>query len=110
MFRFIGRIFHWTVWGAVLLFVFGALVGTSRVKDAYHSVRAHLRSNVDELVDTRTSLENEIDRLREEYPDRIADLRCQLAEIDRDVEECGRHRRLAVETVTVAEGIVSSTT
>ena len=85
MFRFMRSIMKWSVIGALGLTGLVALVGVGRVKAAYLSVREHVRSNMDDLVDTRVALKEEIDKLEKEYPKRLADLEMQLREIDRAV-------------------------
>jgi chromosome segregation ATPase len=106
MFRFFGRITRWAAISALLLVGLVAVVGVTRVKTAFWSVRDHLRHNVDELVDSRVALRHELSKLQREYPRRIADLRCQLGEIDRDLVACSKDRRISEEVVTLAEADV----
>jgi len=103
MFRFVRGIFKWGVIGALLTVGLVAVIGLTRVKTAFHSVRDHLRSNVDELVDTRIALRHEIDKLQKEYPERIAEIRVQLSAIDRDLAKCGEEIQLFEEVVGLAE-------
>lgn len=107
MFRMLHGIFKWAVIGVVVIVVMGTLVGRDRVKNALLSVRDHLRSNVDDLVDTRVALRAEIRTLEKEYPERIADLRCQLAEVEKDIAGCGDDHRLCEEVVTLCDGDVA---
>jgi len=106
MFRFLGRTFRWAAVGTLVLVGLVAVVGVTRVKTAYMSVREHLRENVDELVDSRVALRHEVKKLQREYPKRIADLRVQLSELERDQIACQRDRRVAQEVVTLAEADV----
>jgi chromosome segregation ATPase len=103
MFRFFGRMTRWGVIGALGLAGLIAVVGLTRVKTAWWSVRDHLRSNVDEIVDTRVALQHEIRKLQDEYPERIADLRCQVKEIDRDLGSCSEDVNLCQEVVALCE-------
>ncbi len=107
MFRFFGRMTRWGVIGALGLAGLIAVVGLTRVKTAWWSVRDHLRSNVDELVDTRIALQHEVRKLQEEYPERIADLRCQLKEIDRDLAACNDDVNLCQEVVALCESDIT---
>jgi chromosome segregation ATPase len=106
MFRFMGRTFKWAAIGTLVVVGLTALVGVTRVKTAFMSVREHLRSNVDELVDSRVALRHEVKKLQREYPKRIADLRVQLTELERDQIACERDRQVAREVVTLAEADV----
>jgi len=103
MFRFFGRMTRWGVIGALGLAGLIAVVGLTRVKTAWWSVRDHLRSNVDEIVDTRVALQHEIRKLQDEYPERIADLRIQVKEIDRDLGSCSEDVNLCQEVVALCE-------
>jgi chromosome segregation ATPase len=107
MFRFMGRMTRWGVIGALGLAGLIAVVGLTRVKTAWWSVRDHLRSNVDELVDTRVALQHEVRKLQEEYPERIADLRCQVKEIDRDLTACTEDVNLCQEVVALCESDIT---
>jgi chromosome segregation ATPase len=107
MFGFMRRTFRWGVIGALGLVGLIAVVGLTRVKTAWWSVRDHLRSNVDEIVDTRIALKHEIRKLQEEYPERISDLRLQLREIDRDLGACNDDLGLCQEVVTLCESDIT---
>jgi len=103
MFGFARRIVKWTVVSGLVVFGLVSVVGATRIKTAWWSVRDHLRSNVDELVDTRVALQHEIRKLQKEYPERIADLRVQVREIEKNVQECERDRRVCEEVVLLCE-------
>ena len=107
MFRFFGRMTRWGVIGALGLIGLIAVVGPTRLKTAYWSARDHLRSNVDGIVDTKIALQHEIRKLQEEYPERIADLRCQLKEIDRDLSACSEDVLLCQEVVALCESDIT---
>lgn len=103
MFGFVRRIFKWTIVSGLVVFGLVSIVGATRVKTAWWSVRDHLRANVDELVDTRIALQHEIRKLQKAYPQRIADLRYQVREIERDLTDCEKDRRICEEVVALCE-------
>lgn len=103
MFRFMGRAFRWGLTGLLVTVGLVAVVGLARVKTAYYSVRDHLRTNMDDLVDSRVALRHELGKLQKEYPERIADLRVELARADRDLAACLDDRRICEEVVLLAE-------
>ena len=100
MFR---RMFRWSIVGVLGVAALVSIVGLTRVKTAWWSVRDHLRSNVDQIVDTRVALQHEIKKLQREYPRRITDLRVNLTEIERDLGECEGDLVVAREALTIAE-------
>jgi chromosome segregation ATPase len=104
MFRFMRSIIKWGVIGGLGVVALIAVVGTTRVKTAFWSVRDHIRSNMDELVDTRVALEHEVDKLKEEYPQRIAEIRIQQISVDRDIANCEKQLHLSEEAMAVALG------
>jgi chromosome segregation ATPase len=106
MFRFFGRMMRWAAISTLVVVGLVAVVGVTRVKTAFWSMREHLRHNVDELVDSRVALRHELAKLQKEYPARIADLKCQLREIDRDLAACEKDRRISEEVVTLCEADV----
>jgi len=101
------RMFKWSMIPVIGLVGLVAVVGLTRVKTAYWSVRDHLRSNVDELVDTKVALHHEIRKLQKDYPARLGDLKVHIAEIDRDLREVGRDRRLCEEVVALCDSDVA---
>ncbi|MHC4472668.1 MAG: hypothetical protein ACYS99_17090 [Planctomycetota bacterium] len=103
MFRVIHKVFKWGVIGGLLLVGLVSVVGVTRVKTAWWSVRDHLRSNVDEIVDTRVALQHEIRKLQKEYPQRIADLRLEQREIAKDLAACEKDTRICEEIVSLCE-------
>jgi chromosome segregation ATPase len=104
MFRFTGRLIRLSMLALLLGGAVVAVVGVRRVESAYLSVRDHLRANVDGMVDARVALRHEVENLSREYPRRIADLRGQLSDIDRDVAECEAQRRVSDEVVALCRG------
>jgi hypothetical protein len=106
MFRFIGRLIRLSVLLLVAGGAFVALVGVHRVKSACVSIRDHLRSNVDGLVDARVALRHEVEDLSRDYPKRIAELRSHLDGIERDLSACERERRVSGEVVALCRGDV----
>ncbi|MEN8150489.1 MAG: hypothetical protein ABFS86_11745 [Planctomycetota bacterium] len=104
MFRFTRSIIKWGVIGGLGIVGLTAIVGSTRVKTAFMSVRDHIRSNVDELVDTKVALQHEVDKLQKEYPKRIAEIRVQQRSVDRDLAQCERQLHESEEVVAVALG------
>ena len=104
MFRFTRSIIKWGVLGGLGIAALVAIVGSTRVKTAFMSVRDHIRSNVDELVDTKVALQHEVDKLQKEYPTRIAEIRVQQRSVDIDIAKCEGQLHESEEVVAVAIG------
>jgi len=104
MFRFIRSIIKWGVIGGLGLTALVAVVGTTRVKTAFWSIRDHIRSNVDELVDQKIALEHEVQKLKREYPQRLAEIRMQQVSVDRDIAICEKQLHVSEEAGAVARG------
>jgi len=104
MFRFMRSIIKWGVVGGLGVVALMAVVGTTRIKTAFWSVRDHIRTNVDELVDTRVALRHEVEKLKNEYPKRIAEIRIQQRSVDRDISQCEKQLHQGEEVVAIARG------
>ena len=96
-------IVKWTVIGALGTALLVGVVGMGRVKTALLTVQDHFRSNVDDLIDTRVALRHEVEKLKNEYPVRIAEIRIQLREIDRDLALCTSDVRKFEDMLALAE-------
>ena len=107
MFRFLGKTVRWAAIGTLVVVGLMAVIGVGHVKNAYWSVREHLRANVDDLVDSRIALRRDLRKLERAYPERIAQLESALLEIDRDFRVCQTDLRISREAVTIAENDVS---
>lgn len=87
-------------WGLISGLALGGvtlLIGPERVSAGLAHVRAKAQSVVDLAVDNPAALRRQLDKLADEYPDRIAVVRGELAEVehqltqfDRDTEVAGR--------------------
>jgi len=104
MFRFMRSIIKWGVVGGLGIVALVAIVGTTRLKTAFWSVRDHIRTNVDELVDTRVALQHEVEKLKNEYPKRIAEIRVQQRSVHRDIAMCEKQLHESEEVVAIARG------
>jgi chromosome segregation ATPase len=107
MFRLFGGLLKWGLILGVVVAVLVPVLGAGRIENVFHSIREHLRENVDDLVDTRLAMRREIRELEDEYPKRIGGLRAQLAEVERDLSACEGDRRIAEEVVKLCEGDVA---
>jgi phage shock protein A len=87
-------------WGLISGLALGGatlLVGPERVKAGFAHLQYQAQNLVDEMVDDPIALRRQLEELAEQYPDRIGEVRGELAEVnhqvgqfDRDVEIAGR--------------------
>ncbi len=103
MFRWIGKTIKY---GAVVLVLTGgtlALFGQQRVKNLLRSVKQAAEKNIDDLIPDEVKLRNDMDKLREEYPRRIAEIQSMIDELDREISSLEKDRRLCREVLAICE-------
>ncbi len=90
-------IIRWGLIGGLALGGATLLLGPERVAGSFHQVRNHAQGMVDELVDNPVALRRQLEKLADQYPDRIAEVQGEIAEvshqmnmIDHDVEVAQR--------------------
>jgi flagellar biosynthesis chaperone FliJ len=97
--------------GALALAVVGALVGVGAVLIAgparSHAVMNQMQSNIhsliDQSVDDPTALRSQLQELEKQYPERIAKVRGDLAELNGQISELEREKCIAEKVVALAD-------
>lgn len=79
------------------------LVGPERVASGLAQVRVKAQNVVDSAMDDPIALRRQLEQLADEYPDRIAEVRGEIAEVDHQLAEFERD-------VEIAERVVAMTT
>lgn len=79
------------------------LVGPERVATGLAHVRTKAQNVVDSCVDDPAALRHQLEQLADEYPDRIAEVRGQVAEVDHQISQLERD-------VDIAKRVVAMTT
>jgi chromosome segregation ATPase len=77
------------------------LVGPDRVAAGLSQVRVKAQNVVDSCVDDPIALRRQLEQLADEYPDRIAEVRGEVAEVDHQLAEFGRDIEIAQRVVAL---------
>jgi len=94
-------IFRWGLVGGLALGGLTLLVGPERVAAGISQIRAKAQTVVDSCVDDPVALRRQLAELAEEYPDRIAEVRAELAEVDHQIGEFDRKMEVADRVVAI---------
>lgn len=93
-------------WGLISGLALGGatlLIGPDRVGAGFHQLQSKARGVVDQFMDNPTAMRRQLEQLADEYPDRIAEVRGEIAEIDHQI---GRLEH----DVEIAKRVVALTT
>jgi chromosome segregation ATPase len=75
------------------------LVGPNRVAASLAQVRAKAQCVVDDVIDDPIALRRQLEQLAEQYPDRIAEVRGEIAEVDHQFGQLTRDIEIATRVV-----------
>jgi len=82
--------------GAVLVF------GTQPVLSCMSAVRAKAQGAVDSLVDNPTALRRQLAQMADQYPDRIAEVRGELAQVNSQIDQFQRDCEVSRRVISLA--------
>jgi len=91
-------------WGLISALALGGatlLIGPDRVAAGLACVRAKAQSVVDLAVDNPAALRRQLQALADEYPDRIATVRGEIAEVDHQIAQFERDTEIATRVVAM---------
>lgn len=96
-------IFRWGLIGGLALGGLTLLVGPDRVAAGFAQIRSKAQGVVDSCVDDPVALRRQLQSLADQYPDRIAQVRGELAQVDHQIAQFERdtqvsHRVVAMTT------------
>jgi predicted RNase H-like nuclease (RuvC/YqgF family) len=83
--------------GAVLV------AGADRTKAAFHQMHEKVISTIDEAIDDPVALRSQLIELEKEYPQRIAQVRGDMAELDSQLRQLEREREISRRVVNLAD-------
>ena len=105
-------------WGLISGLALGGLtllIGPHKVAYGLHQIRAQAQMIVDRAVDEPAALRHQLERMADQYPDRIATVRGELAEVEhqlalfhRDAEISNRVVAMTTEDLTELKTLVVS--
>jgi len=97
------NILRWGLIGGLALGAACVLFGPAKVKMGLATIRAHAQAVVDSAMDDPMALRRQLERLAEEYPERISEVKGELAEVDHQIGQLEKE-------LAVAERVVAMTT
>jgi chromosome segregation ATPase len=103
MTRFLTRSLKYSVVLVLVLVSAGAIFGPGRVQEVLRYLKATAVRNVDGMIPDEVKLRNDIEKLREEYPRRIAELKSMLNELSRGLQEMEEDRGLCREVLALCD-------
>ena len=103
MTRFLMRLLKYSVVLVLVLVTAGAVFGPWRIREVLRYVKHTAVQNVDGMIPDEVKLRNDIEKLREEYPQGIAELKSMVAELSRQLQEMEEDRGLCREVLALCE-------
>lgn len=96
-------ILRWGLIGGLALGGATILIGPERVAMGLSQIRAKAQSVVDNSIDDPVALRRQLQELADEYPDRIAEVRGEIAEVNQQIDQFARD-------VDISRRVVAMTT
>jgi phage shock protein A len=96
-------ILRWGLIGAVGLGAVAWFVGPERVSAGFDRLRSGVRSATEHWIDDPAALRRQLADLAEQYPHRIAEVRGELASVERQLQQIDHERDVARRVVAMAE-------
>ena len=96
-------VLRWGLIGGLALGGATLLIGPERVAMGLSQIRSKAQGVVDGCIDDPVALRSQLQALAEEYPDRIAEVRGEIAEVDQQIKQFDRD-------VDIANRVVAMTT
>ena len=103
MIRFVGKIGKYTLVVLVLAGAAAGVVGVERLQNVAQSLSLAAVENIDDMIPHEVRLYSDMERLREEYPERISTLKAMLRELKDQFAETEKDRRLCREVLSLCE-------
>ncbi len=96
-------ILRWGLIGAVGVGALTWLVGPERVTAGFEQLRSGVRNATEHWIDDPAALRRQLADLAEQYPDRIAEVRGELASVERQLQQITHEQDVARRVVAMAE-------
>ncbi len=91
-------------WGLISGLALGGLtllIGPHKVAAGLHQIRAQVQMVVDRAVDEPAALRHQLERMADQYPDRIATVRGELAEVEHQLAQFNRDSEISNRVVAM---------
>lgn len=101
MFSLSRCVLRWGLIGAAGLGALAFVVGPGRIAAGFDQLRTHAESIADDLVDDPVALRRQLSGLAEKYPDRIAEVRTEIGEVERQISRLNSDHEIARRVVSM---------
>jgi predicted RNase H-like nuclease (RuvC/YqgF family) len=79
------------------------IAGPGRARAVLHQMQTNIHSAIDQSVDDPTALRTQLEELQKEFPERIAQVRSDLAELNEQIRQLERDRAISEKVVALAD-------
>ena len=107
MFSMSRSVLRWGLIGAVGLGGLAFLVGPDRIAAGFAQLRSSARSIADDFVEDPVALKRQLQQLAQRYPERIGEVRVEIAEIKRQTTQLDQDRDVARRVVAMTTNDLS---
>jgi hypothetical protein len=101
MFSMSRSVLRWGLIGAVGLGGLAFLIGPDRIAAGFAQIRSSARSLTDDFVEDPVALKRQLQQLAQRYPERIGEVRGEIAEIERQTVQLDKDREVARRVVAM---------
>lgn len=101
MFSLSRSLLRWGIIGGLALGGVAVLIGPDRVAAAFDQVRSSARSAADRFVEDPVALRRQLSKLAEQYPERIGQIRSELAQVERQLRQLEQDNEVAKRVVAM---------
>lgn len=103
MIRCFGKSLKYVVAVLVVLVLAGAIFGPGRVGELLRYVQSTAKENIDGMIPDEVKLLSDMEKLREEYPRRIAEMQSMIDDLDQQLKKIQKDHKLAIEVLALCE-------
>ncbi len=107
MFSVSRSVLRWGLIGATGLGALTFVLGPDRVGAGFDQIRTSLRNLTEDFVEDPVALRRQLANLAEKYPSRIAEVRTEIADIDRQLTRLDQEREVARRVVHMTNSDLS---
>ena len=101
MFSFSRCVLRWGLIGAAGLGTLAFIAGPDRIAAGFDQIRSHVGALADDFVEDPVALRRQLSGLAEKYPERIAEGRAEIVEVERQISRLHQDHEIASRVVSM---------